>query len=91
MNVAGCHRVRPRLIFFTDGRPTDEATEFGPDTQSNISEVCLHTLHDQYLSLCFVFLYLDAVERVRVRFIIFIYRAATFAQREWGGGRHSFV
>jgi hypothetical protein len=39
VNVAGCHRVRPRLIFFTDGRPTDEATESGPDIQSNVNEV----------------------------------------------------
>ena len=42
VNVAGCHRVRPRLIFFTDGRPTDEAMEFGTDTQSNVNEVYLH-------------------------------------------------
>ncbi|XP_070204539.1 uncharacterized protein [Littorina saxatilis] len=39
VNVAGCHRVRPRLIFFTDGRPTDEATETGLDVQSNVNEV----------------------------------------------------
>ncbi|KAL8580284.1 hypothetical protein ACOMHN_061525 [Nucella lapillus] len=39
VNVAGCHRVRPRLVFITDGRPTNEALEFGADTQSNISEV----------------------------------------------------
>ena len=42
MNVAGCHRVRPRLVFFTDGRPTDEALETGPDMQSNVNDVCLH-------------------------------------------------
>lgn len=39
VNVAGCHRVRPRIIFFTDGRPTDEATEHGLDVQSNVNEV----------------------------------------------------
>ncbi|KAK7482638.1 hypothetical protein BaRGS_00026137 [Batillaria attramentaria] len=39
VNVAGCHRVRPRIIFFSDGRPTDEATEHGSDVQSNVNEV----------------------------------------------------
>lgn len=39
VNVAGCHRVRPRIIFFTDGRPTDEATEKGSDQQTSVSEV----------------------------------------------------
>lgn len=39
VTVAGCHRVRPRLVFFTDGRATDEGLEFGADTQSNVNEV----------------------------------------------------
>ncbi|XP_076443447.1 uncharacterized protein LOC143281972 [Babylonia areolata] len=39
VNVAGCHRVRPRVVFFTDGRPTDESSEKGPDVQSNVNEV----------------------------------------------------
>ncbi|XP_025076970.1 uncharacterized protein LOC112553757 isoform X2 [Pomacea canaliculata] len=39
VNIAGCHRVRPRIIMVTDGRPTDEATEHGKDLQTNINEV----------------------------------------------------
>ncbi|KAL8602205.1 hypothetical protein ACOMHN_022718 [Nucella lapillus] len=39
ISVAGCHHVRPRLVLFTDGRPTDETTEVGPDMQSKVDEV----------------------------------------------------
>ena len=56
VNVAGCHRVRPRLIFFTDGRPTDEAMEFGADIQSNVNEVYLHQVYVlQTVVLCVCF------------------------------------
>lgn len=50
MNIAGCHRVRPRIIMVTDGRPTDEATEHGKDLQTNINEVSQTILHDESAS-----------------------------------------
>ncbi|XP_046572311.1 uncharacterized protein LOC124280418 [Haliotis rubra] len=31
VNVAGCHKIRPRVLFITDGRPTNEAQWSGPD------------------------------------------------------------
>ncbi|XP_067666489.1 uncharacterized protein [Haliotis asinina] len=32
LSVGGAHKIRPRIIFITDGRATDESTETGPDT-----------------------------------------------------------
>ncbi|XP_046572264.1 uncharacterized protein LOC124280401 isoform X2 [Haliotis rubra] len=32
LSVGGAHKIRPRIIFITDGRATNESTETGPDT-----------------------------------------------------------
>ncbi|XP_046350621.2 uncharacterized protein LOC124131401 [Haliotis rufescens] len=34
VNVAGFHKIRPRVLFITDGKPTDEAQWTGPDNDS---------------------------------------------------------
>ena len=39
MNISGVYKVRPRIIFITDGCPTDEAQEMGHDLQSNVNQV----------------------------------------------------
>ena len=39
MNVSGVYRVRPRIIFMTDGCPTDEGQETGPDLPGNLNQV----------------------------------------------------
>lgn len=38
VNVSG-YKIRPRIIFISDGCPTDEAQAAGPDLQSNVNQV----------------------------------------------------
>ncbi|KAK7115958.1 uncharacterized protein [Littorina saxatilis] len=35
VSISGVYKVRPRIIFITDGLPTDETQDTGPDLQSN--------------------------------------------------------
>ncbi|XP_025076928.1 uncharacterized protein LOC112553731 [Pomacea canaliculata] len=39
VNVAGVYKVYPRIIFITDGHPTDESVESGSDSPTNLSQV----------------------------------------------------
>lgn len=39
VSISGVYKVRPRIIFITDGLPTDEAQETGHDLQSNVNQV----------------------------------------------------
>jgi uncharacterized protein YegL len=40
VNISGVYKVRPRIIFISDGCPTDEAQATGSDIQSNVNQVC---------------------------------------------------
>ncbi|XP_076443753.1 uncharacterized protein LOC143282123 [Babylonia areolata] len=52
VNIAGVHKLRPRIIFITDGCPTDEAQETGHDFPGNINAVKFSLVHflSQYSS-----------------------------------------
>lgn len=49
MNVAGVYKVYPRIIFITDGHPTDESVESGSDSPTNLSQVYFASLDSIYL------------------------------------------
>ncbi|KAK7478403.1 hypothetical protein BaRGS_00030328 [Batillaria attramentaria] len=44
VNISGVYKVRPRIIFITDGRPTDETVETGSDVQSNMNQKFMESL-----------------------------------------------
>ncbi|KAL8616661.1 hypothetical protein ACOMHN_031643 [Nucella lapillus] len=45
LNIAGVYKVRPRIIFITDGWPTDETVETGPDLPGNVNETRFSLVH----------------------------------------------